>query len=332
MTRVMWDAYCAARSERAALYHFHDPELMIVGLLLRAEGYNVIFDVHENVPDQLLYKAWIPARLRPFISASYDHFETLVARAFSVIVTANEDINVRFQAVNRNVVAIHNYSDLSEFLNLERDPERYTSGRVLHCGGITNRTAIEPVIDAIANVPSELNPQLIITGHSDSLELARRLETKAGWKRAQSLELLPRPEMITLLGTAAVSLVLYDGFENHSNIRSNRLYESMAAGLAVIVPHFPEWKAMVENIGCGVAVDPLDAEAIASALSWLLSHPEETAAMGERGRQAVKEQFNWTSEKAKLAQLYQSLVEHKNASRVPNNVPVGQHATQEKAI
>ena len=38
LTRTAFRVYARARAERAALYHFHDPELIFWGLLLRLEG------------------------------------------------------------------------------------------------------------------------------------------------------------------------------------------------------------------------------------------------------------------------------------------------------
>jgi glycosyltransferase involved in cell wall biosynthesis len=54
-------------------------------------------------------------------------------------------------------------------------------------------------------------------------------------------------------------------------------------------------------------VDPLDPEAIAEAILWISSHPDEARAMGQRGREAVETRYNWDREAAKLISLYRSL-------------------------
>ena len=78
----------------------------------------------------------------------------------------------------------------------------------------------------------------------------------------------------------------------------------MAAGLPVIASDFPVWRAIVDGAQCGLLVDPLDEQAIASAMRWMLDHPEEAEAMGRRGRAAVEQQFNWDHEASTLIAFY----------------------------
>ena len=42
----------------------HDPEMLPVGLVAGLLGRTVVFDVHENVPGQLITKDWLPRVLR----------------------------------------------------------------------------------------------------------------------------------------------------------------------------------------------------------------------------------------------------------------------------
>ena len=46
--------------QNARIFHFHDPELIPLGLLLRMLRHQVIYDVHEDLPRAILYKEWIP--------------------------------------------------------------------------------------------------------------------------------------------------------------------------------------------------------------------------------------------------------------------------------
>jgi glycosyltransferase involved in cell wall biosynthesis len=81
----------------------------------------------------------------------------------------------------------------------------------------------------------------------------------------------------------------------------------MAAGLPVIASDFPLWRKIVTESGCGLLVDPRNPQAIAEAMNYILSHPDEAAAMGQRGRTAVEGRYNWETEFPKLQRLYGEL-------------------------
>jgi glycosyltransferase involved in cell wall biosynthesis len=83
----------------------------------------------------------------------------------------------------------------------------------------------------------------------------------------------------------------------------------MAAGLPVIASNFPLWKEIVEGNKCGLTVDPLNPKEIAQAIEYLIEHPELRQEMGENGRRAVIEKYNWEQEAEKLLALYQRLLE-----------------------
>ena len=42
-------------------------------------------------------------------------------------------------------------------------------------------------------------------------------------------------------------------------------------------------------------------------MRWILEHPAEAEAMGQRGRAAVMEHYNWRAEETKLLALYERL-------------------------
>jgi glycosyltransferase involved in cell wall biosynthesis len=82
----------------------------------------------------------------------------------------------------------------------------------------------------------------------------------------------------------------------------------MGAALPLIASDFPFWREILGPIRCALFVDPLDPQAIANAIEYILLHPEEAEAMGRRGQAAVLERYNWDYEAEKLVKLYSGLV------------------------
>ena len=79
-------------------------------------------------------------------------------------------------------------------------------------------------------------------------------------------------------------------------------------GLPVVCNASPFNQAVVEHYHCGICVDPENLEEVAGAIRYLLDHPEEARKMGENGRRAVKEKFNWGIEEKKLLALYTDIL------------------------
>ena len=65
---ILWRAFREAGSVNGVAYHFHDPELMLVGFALKLRGKRVFYDVHEDVPRQILDKRWVTPWLRKLLA------------------------------------------------------------------------------------------------------------------------------------------------------------------------------------------------------------------------------------------------------------------------
>src|SRR5690242_11419675 len=106
--------------QKGSLYHFHDPELIPMGFLLRALGKRVVYDVHEDFPRDILIKEWIPRVLRRPVAAVMAAIEWVAGRTFSGIVAATPVIAARFPPAR--VALVQNFAFTSELFMRERTP------------------------------------------------------------------------------------------------------------------------------------------------------------------------------------------------------------------
>ena len=83
---------------------------------------------------------------------------------------------------------------------------------------------------------------------------------------------------------------------------SNKPFDYLAGGLALLVSDLPDWKAMYVESGCGLSCDPEDSMSIARALGFFIDHPEVTRAMGEKGRQRILKEWNYETQFSSIFQ------------------------------
>ena len=85
---------------------------------------------------------------------------------------------------------------------------------------------------------------------------------------------------------------------------SNKPFDYLTCGLALLVSDLPDWHDMYVNGGYGLASDPDDSHSIAASLGWFLNHPVEMREMGERGRQKIVAEWNYEAQFASVMKVY----------------------------
>jgi len=304
---LTWRVFHLALQQKADVYHFHDPELIPVGLVLKAlTRATVIYDVHEDYPLQILSKGWLPHPLRPILGHLVAGFEGVAARAFDGIVAATPGIAQRFPI--EKTAMVQNFPLLSEFATSPPVPYTRRPPWVVYVGGLAATRGVFEMVKAMSYLPTRLEAHLIWAGKFMPPERQAEVSALPGWERVRFLGWQTRPQVVELLNQARVGLVLLHPRPNYLNAYPVKMFEYMAAGVPVVASDFPLWRQIIEETGGGLVVDPLDPQAIAEAIAWLLEHPQEAAAMGERGRRAALEKYNWDQEAEKLLALYRRLL------------------------
>lgn len=296
--------YRKALEVDAEIYHFHDPELIPVGRRLQRRGKKVIYDVHEHVPNQIRTKYYLPVAIRPLIANAFDWFEKRMASKMDGVVTAVDTVRDRLLPFNPLTVDINNYPE-GEVIYAEEDWSKKTRD-VIYVGLINEIRGIEALMGALA-LPG--NWRLTLVGTFGTPELEARMRQHPGWKRVDFMGQQSRSAVAGLLAASRIGIVTFLPAPNHDKNQPNKLFEYMAAGIPVVCSHFPRWKKIMDDAGCGICVDPASPVEISAAVSHLLSNLPEAQAMGKCGRKAMESTYNWDSEEQKLFDLYRKVLE-----------------------
>ncbi|MGM0876442.1 MAG: glycosyltransferase family 4 protein [Bacillota bacterium] len=299
-----------AKETNADVYHFHDPELLPVGVLLRIFTKNpVIFDVHEHYPNAIMSKKYLKKWLKSPIRIAYELLEKMSIPILSGVIYTTEEVGERYQSYNR--CKIENYPLAEMFTPTKKTIKNEDS--LLYLGGITPIRGIEELIDGFAHA-SRLSPQakLIFVGsfESDAFEKkihekikANQLENKVEFKGK-----VPYEQIEEYLSKASIGIIPYLPVPNHLVCLPNKLFEYMAAGVAVIASDFSHYRKVVESANSGLLINPERPQSISKAILTLLEDPGLTKEMGDNGKVAFTNTYNWNSEKIKLLAFYKKIL------------------------
>jgi glycosyltransferase involved in cell wall biosynthesis len=296
-------AYKRALEINADVYHFHDPEFLPYALRLIRKGKKVIYDVHENVSEQILTKYWIPRLFRNAISFLFKRYEIYVATRLSFICAATDAISDKFKNVNNNTVTISNYPLDSE-IELQIS-ETKKENKVCYIGGLSLIRGVEEIVTAMSYIE---DVKLILAGKFSPDSLHARTELLTGWEKVKYTGEVSRKETIEIKRKCLAGIVTFLPVANHICAQPNKIFEYMASGLPIIASNFPLWKEIIEDDNCGICVDPASPEEIAKAVLFLKENPVEARDMGVNGLKLVQEKYNWRQEENKLFAVYESLL------------------------
>lgn len=178
---------------------------------------------------------------------------------------------------------------------------------VIH-GTLSPGKGLLEAVDALALLPPDC--KLVILGAGP---LAGRLDELARSEPLGGRLLIhppvPQAELLPWLSGADVAIIAFTPDSlNQRYATPNRLFESLAAGVPVVVSDFPELRRIVEEVDAGAVCDPTKPSAIADAVRHLLEESSSVRAeRRERCIKAVETNYNWEHQAQGLLGIYARL-------------------------
>ena len=306
-----WRVFKLAFKQKANVYHFHDPELLPWGWLLQKMTHKpVIYDVHEYYSDIMIFKAWIPYFLRRPIAWNFDKIEKFLTGRLSAIITVTEPMKESFSGCRGLCVSVHNFPSLEVIARASESKEFGSKNDVysiIYTGVIAKAKGFETILETLDLVVRQ-NPKAtcIILAEARNLgwldeehnSLMNRLVKEGNLK---IIGRVPHYEVFRYLDASSIGWKPGPPYQEGI---STKTLEYMACGKPVVASDFPLTSDIIRETKCGILVDPYDANDHASAILYLLEHPDEAKKMGENGKKAVLEKYNWETESRKLLDIY----------------------------
>jgi len=283
----------------ALIVHLHDPELIPAIPLLRFLRRIVIFDSHEDIPDDLDTKSYLPPLVKPFLRI-LGQLLVRTATLSSGVISATERIAERFP----DSVVVHNYPPLR--------PEEIIAASavsrpkaVVYVGGLTELRGSRVMMSVLSHelFPPEWHLELAGSG---ARELAV-MQTLPGWTKVNFHGQVAPATARDLILNSRIGLLLLQDCPAHRTALPTKLFEYLAAGVPVIASDFPLWKRIIVDHDCGVLVDQASPSEVAKAVRRYADDPDLLTRHSTNARQLAETTFNWSNESNALVAFYDRL-------------------------
>lgn len=294
-------------SKKIKVCHFHDPELIPVGLVVKLLGRKVVFDVHENTPAAILSKPYLSRPwLKKIMSKSIHYTEVIAFRFFDAIVTARPDISERLKAFDpitlRNFPILPRYKK-EDVLNTAKNNDKFT---LIFVGGISQIRGVKEVIESLSYLK---DVEFWILGPFEDDKIRNECEALDGWEKVKYLGVVKPYEIFEYVKKADCGIVTFLPMPNHLTTLATKPFEYMACGLPIIMSDFKYWK---DFFGESAAyTNPESPMEIAQCIDELRSSREKLSSMAEKNFYLAQNEYNWTVESAKLIDLYNKIIPNK---------------------
>ncbi len=296
------DVLRRAKDVNATVYHFHDPELLFAGIILKVLGKKVIYDVHEDNAASIMSKPYLKNRfLKKIIAGALYFLERIGARIFDAIVTARPDISSKF--LRYTPVTVRNFPIIPSSTRNEEIFVKKTKKTVIYVGNISDIRGIAQLIQAF----EDLNDyEFWLLGKWSSTTFKNRCEKMNGWKNVRYLGIVKPTEVFAFINEADVGIITFLPVPNHLTTLATKPFEYMAMGLPVIMSDFPYWRDFFEDLG--IYVDPEDSADIKEKIIAIFENGERYRYLSTKGKEKVNNSYNWEAESKKLTNLYRKLM------------------------
>ncbi|GAB4450092.1 MAG: glycosyltransferase family 4 protein [Bacteroidia bacterium] len=287
--------------------HFHDPELIFIGWLLKFLRYKVIYDSHEFYEKQILSKHYLPYWIRKILSFVYNMVYYISLSLFDKIIHVSDyrekELKNKYKNKYSKIAYIKNFPNFDLPSAPPKKNINPSNIKLIYIGGLTAVRGIKEIITAIERID---NVELYLAGSWNPESLYIECQHLKAWSKVKYFGQLPYTQISSLISKCDIGLCLLYPTPNHQFALPVKILEYLSYGLPVIASDFDYWKKTFPK-GC-LFTNPLNIEEITQSINSLIENPELYDKLSKEGFELVKNHLNWRSEEDKLFQIYNEII------------------------
>jgi glycosyltransferase involved in cell wall biosynthesis len=295
----------------AQIIHFHDIDLLPLMSIISFFK-PVVYDVHENYPNEMLVRDYIPKPIRLPLYYLVRWVQWFLSRIIKNIVLVVPAQKKDFWGYKFRKLIIWNYAskNLSKFrLNDYNTREQI----ILNHGGqyLENGTLlmIEIINRLVIRYP---NVQLLISDKFPSKsfrnQVIKKIKTKGLHQNVKLVPVVSYFDLPTLLNKAAIGLSPLTRAERSILAMPNKFFEFMAFGIPVVTSDLPYQTQIILEQNCGLLGQPEKIDTFVCQISKLLDDKMYAKNLGLNGVKAFEDKYNWEAQNNRLLNFYSNIL------------------------
>ncbi|HEX7456000.1 MAG TPA: glycosyltransferase family 4 protein [Candidatus Nanoarchaeia archaeon] len=300
----------------ADTYHFHDPELIPVGFIIKLLTKKpVIYDIHENNPEYILDKEWIPSSsLKKAISFCVGIIENWAARILSGVIVVNDQLLKRFKKFNNNTELVRNFPNKDYGEGFSETHVNKREKIVLFVGGIEKERGVIKILEFVKRFPN-YGLKFLFIGQVKGEKLKNEIATFIKKNNISELAFeikppVPHEEVPKYLNKAFIGIIPFLKTRNNYLGTPLKTFEYMAYGLPIVASDFLFLGRVIRDSQSGLLIkNPENIGEYKMAFDKILRSSNLWERYSANGRKAFIEKYNWEKEEKKLFDLYEKILE-----------------------
>lgn len=189
--------------------------------------------------------------------------------------------------------------------------ELEAASRFLACyiGTMGMAHGLETLLEAAARLQAE-RPEVLflLIGEGAEKQRLQGLVQARNLGNVRFMDQQPRENIPALISASDACLVLLKESSIFKTVIPTKMLEFMSCARPVVLAVEGQAQRIIEDAGCGLVIEPENADALATAIDRLAAEPEAGDALGQRGRNYILRNFSRAATSEKYVRLMEGML------------------------
>lgn len=300
--------------DQVDIIHFHDLDLLpFMAPLVRKK--TIVYDVHENYPEEMLCRDWIPRLLRRPLFYFVKAFENILSKIIHNAVLVSDAQRPRFETNSINIHMMYNYASL-DLLDSVSDDYEHRKNNIIFIGTHYENNGSLLLLKIAELTSKQLNNvQFIVTDTFSNQKFKQRFFQELKNRNLENvIKIVPKvkpQEIMGLINTAKVAINPVLNVDKQRKAINTKLFEFMAGGVPFVTTKLPYTDTLVKHTNSGMLADDEDSMTFVQAIIKLINDNDLAKTMGNNGQRFFADEYSWEAQVDPLIEFYYKMLRKK---------------------